>query len=133
VRELRLRDESARLKRLVAHLTLDRHVLQEVDSRSLENPQAPRYRPMDPRMLPVVYPPLLQVELSRKGYVVLPLPSARRQSLATTDARARHCQPRFSYKRPHILLTREGWVSECFDQSHLSAGEMLVILYVSAI
>jgi putative transposase len=31
VRELRqLRDENARLKRLVADLTLDRHVLQEV-------------------------------------------------------------------------------------------------------
>jgi len=36
VRELRqLRDENARLKRLVADLTLDRHVLQEVIKRKI--------------------------------------------------------------------------------------------------
>jgi len=48
VRELRqLRDENARLKRLVADLTLDRHVLQEViKKKGSSNPQTPGYRTM---------------------------------------------------------------------------------------
>ena len=42
VRELRqLRDENARLKRLVADLTLDRHVLQEVIKKRSSHTQAP--------------------------------------------------------------------------------------------
>lgn len=40
VRELRqLRDENARLKRLVADLTLDRHVLQEVIKKMYDPPR----------------------------------------------------------------------------------------------
>ena len=48
VRELRqLRDENARLKRLVADLTLDRHVLQEVIKKRSSDPQTPGHRTMD--------------------------------------------------------------------------------------
>ena len=49
VRELRqLRDENARLKRLVADLTLDRHVLQEVIKKRSSHPPASGYRSVDP-------------------------------------------------------------------------------------
>jgi putative transposase len=49
VRELRqLRDENARLKRLVADLTLDRHVLQEVIKKRSDLHPTPGYRSMAP-------------------------------------------------------------------------------------
>lgn len=63
VRELRqLRDENARLKRLVADLTLDRHVLQEVIKKRSGDGQAPRYRTMDTRLLSVERAQVMQAE-----------------------------------------------------------------------
>lgn len=49
LRELRqLRDENTRLKRLVADLTLDRHILQEVLKKRPEAGTAARACPVDP-------------------------------------------------------------------------------------
>ena len=80
VRELRqLRDENARLKRLVADLTLDRHVLQEVIKKRSEDRQATGDRTVDPRMLPDQHTALLHAELSAHCYPVLPVPGARQQ------------------------------------------------------
>lgn len=46
--ELRqLRDENSKLKRLVADLTLDRHVLQEIVKKSSERRAAPGARPVE--------------------------------------------------------------------------------------
>lgn len=74
VRELRqLRDENARLKRLVADLTLDRHVLQEVIKKRSERRQAPGYRPMDTRLLSIEYPPVMCAPLAEERDVVLPV------------------------------------------------------------
>jgi putative transposase len=77
VRELRqLRDENARLKRLVADLTLDRHVLQEVKKRS-SHAQTPGYRTMDTRLLPAEGTQGLQAQLPAQRHVVLRLAGSR--------------------------------------------------------
>ena len=57
VRELRqLRDENARLQRLVADLTLDRHVLQEVIKKRSSHAQTPGHRTMDVNRHPELVP-----------------------------------------------------------------------------
>jgi putative transposase len=68
VRELRqLRDENARLKRLVADLTLDRHVLQEVIIKRSSDPQTPGRRTMRTGLLPTEHTKVLQARLSEIG------------------------------------------------------------------
>jgi len=53
LRELRqLRDENARLKRLVADLTLDKHILGEVVRKNSEASAPPRTGPVDSRAFP---------------------------------------------------------------------------------
>ena len=53
LRELRqLRDENARLKRLVADLTLDKHILGEVVQKNSEASAPPRTGPVDSRLFP---------------------------------------------------------------------------------
>ncbi|MEO7405250.1 MAG: transposase, partial [Burkholderiales bacterium] len=52
IRELRqLKEENARLKSLVADLTLDRHVLQEVIKKRSSRPARTRHRAVDSRLL----------------------------------------------------------------------------------
>ncbi len=64
VRELRqLRDENARLKRLVADLTLDRHVLQEVIKKRSSHAQTSGHSTMDTGLLPAERAQVLQAEL----------------------------------------------------------------------
>ena len=46
-----LEEENARLKRVVADLTLDRHILQEVLRKKFEAGAPPRARALDPRAL----------------------------------------------------------------------------------
>ena len=87
VRELRqLRDENARLKRLVADLTLDRHILQEVCRKSLKKRSdglsTKRHRPMDPRLLQVERTAFLQTDRPARCDVVLPLAGSRRKCAA---------------------------------------------------
>jgi putative transposase len=89
VRELRqLRDENARLKRLVADLTLDRHVLQEViKKKRSSHAQTPGHRTMDTRLLSAERTLRLRAELPAERHVVLPLASTRQQRSATAAAR----------------------------------------------
>ena len=88
VRELRqLRDENARLKHLVADLTLDRHILQEVIKKRSSNTQTPGYRTMGTRLFSAEHTPGLRLELPAQCHVVLPLAGSRQQRPAATDAR----------------------------------------------
>ena len=88
VRELRqLRDENARLKRLVADLTLDRHVLQEVIKKRSSNAQTPRYRTMDTGLLSTQCAPGLCPELSAERHLVLPLTGPRQRARQRSVAR----------------------------------------------
>jgi len=71
VRELRqLRDENARLKRLVADLTLDRHVLQEVIKKRSSHAQTPGHRTMDTGLLSAERTSILRPELPQERDVV---------------------------------------------------------------
>ena len=84
VRELRqLRDENARLKRLVADLTLDRHILQEVVKKRSGHGQASRPRSMDTGLFPAQRPPVVLADPSQERDPVLPFASARQQRSAT--------------------------------------------------
>jgi hypothetical protein len=84
IRELRqLRDENARLKRLVADLTLDRHILQEVVKKRSDHIQASGHRSMDTGLLPAQRPPIVLADSSQERHLVLPLASARQQRSAT--------------------------------------------------
>jgi hypothetical protein len=68
VRELRqLRDENTRLKRWVADLKLDRHVLQELIIKRSSDPQTPGHRTMDTGLLPTEHTKVLQARLSEIG------------------------------------------------------------------
>jgi putative transposase len=89
VRELRqLRDENARLKRLVADLTLDRHVLQEVIKKRSNDVQTPGHRAMDTGLLPAERTPCVRAELFAERHVVLPLSGPRQQRPAAADSGA---------------------------------------------
>jgi putative transposase len=78
VRELRqLRDENARLKRLAAVLTLDRHVLQEVVKKRSDGLSTKRHRPMDPGLLQVERTAFLQTDRPARCDVALPLAGSR--------------------------------------------------------
>ena len=110
VRELRqLRDENARLKRLVADLTLDRHVLQEVIKKNLATPRR--------RDIARWIRDCFQLSV-RRSCALSCLRNAtwyyRSQARDSSVLRQRlrelaTARPRFGYERLHILLTREGW------------------------
>jgi putative transposase len=77
VRELRqLRDENARLKRLVVDLTLDRHILQEVVKKRSDHGQASRHRSMDTGLLSAQRPPVVLADSSQERDLVLLLAGA---------------------------------------------------------
>ncbi len=76
LRKLRqLEDENARLKRVVADLTLDRHILQEVIKKRSEAGPTPRDCHVDPRTLPGESPAGLPAGGAAAGNLVLPQPS----------------------------------------------------------
>ena len=90
VREFRqLRDANARLKRLVADLTLDRHVLQEVIKKRFSHRSTPRHRQVVSRVLSPQHPSLLRTQLPSQRDVVLPVASEGQQCAAAVDTRAR--------------------------------------------
>ena len=111
LRELRqLRDENSQLKRLVADLTLDRHVLQEMSKKRSSAAQTPGHRPVDTGLF----------ELSvRRSCRLLQLRNAtwyyRSQARDSSAICVSGCanwhvlRPRFGYERLHVLLRREGW------------------------
>ena len=118
VREPRqLRDENARLKRLVADLTLDRHVLQEVNKKKRSShTQTPGYRTMDTGLLPAERTPSLQIELHEERHVVLPLAGTRQRRSAATTALAGHGQAAIRLRAPAHSADRGAgrWVATEF-------------------
>ena len=113
VRELRqLRDENARLKRLVADLTLDRHVLQEVIKKRSSHAQTPRYRTMDTRLLPAECPQGLQAELPAHRHVVLPLAGSRQQRAAAAHPGPCGIKAAVRVRTPAHLAEAGGLASE---------------------
>ena len=110
VRELRqLRDENARLKRLVADLTLDRHVLQEVIRERASHAQTARHSPMDTGLPSAESATRLPAELPAQRHLALPPPSPRQQRLATAAARTGDGQAAIRLRTAAHLLTRESW------------------------
>ena len=109
VRELRqLRDENARLKRLVADLTLDRHVLQEVIKKDLATPRR--------RDIARWIRDCFQLSV-RRACALSCLRNAtwyyRSQARDSSVLRQRirelaTARPRFGYERLHILLDPGG-------------------------
>ena len=90
IRELRqLRDENARLKRLVADLTLDKHILGKSSEKNSEASAPSRAGPVDSRALSGGGPAILPPGALLTCRVVRPEPSARSVSLAAEDPRAR--------------------------------------------
>lgn len=70
LRQLRqLRDENARLKRLVADLTLDRHILQEVLKKRAKAGTTTRARSVDPRAISGEQEALVPAEPAAAGMV----------------------------------------------------------------
>ncbi|MBX9607155.1 MAG: IS3 family transposase, partial [Gammaproteobacteria bacterium] len=111
LREIRqLRDENARLKRLVADLTLDKHILSEVlQKKSL--------KPARRRQLVAWIQETFQVSTVRSCRLAQFTRAAwYRQSTAQDQTplamRIRdlaHARPRLGYQRIAVLLRREGW------------------------
>jgi putative transposase len=77
VRELRqMREENSRLKRLVADLTLDKQILQEVIRKKAEASSSTGAGAMDPRPLPGQLPARLCAGRHLSQHLVLPITGA---------------------------------------------------------
>ncbi len=103
------RAENARLKRLVAELTLDKYILGEVVRKSSEASGQTRAGRVDPGALRVE-----RTQGDRAGAVfpwrVVCQSQARDQSALRLRIREiAHARPRFRYRRIHVMLRREGW------------------------
>lgn len=86
VRELRqMREENARLKRLVADLTLDKQILQEVIRKKSETSSQAGAGSVGARPLPGELPARVCARPHLSEYLVLQIPSARRRGLAHAD------------------------------------------------
>ena len=113
IRELRqLRDENARLKRLVADLTLDKHILGEVIAKKNGSEARPASRAgglwIKERFQLATVRACRLARFSRAGFY--------RRSTAKDQSALRlrireiaHAWPRFGYQRIHVMLRREGW------------------------
>ena len=112
VRELRqLRDENAWLKRLVADLTLDRHMLQEVIKERSSHAQTPGHRTMDTGLLSAERTPRLRVELSAQRHVVLPLLARNSSVLQQRIRELATARPRFTNAQVRRRWPSRGSVS----------------------
>ncbi|MEQ4617140.1 MAG: IS3 family transposase, partial [Corticimicrobacter sp.] len=108
-RQRQLEEENARLKRVVADLTLDKHILQDVIRKSL----TPTRRREVVQWILDVY----QVSVQRACRLgQFSSGSWYRKSRARDQSALRMrirdiamSRPRFGYERIHILLRREGW------------------------
>lgn len=87
--ELRvLQDKNQRLKRLVADLTLDKHILQEVVAKKSKACASPRDRAVDLRDLCGDEIAIMQADPFSSLGVLLPRATARRHTAATAAPRA---------------------------------------------
>jgi putative transposase len=85
----RLQDENARLKRLVADLTLDRHILQEVLKKRPEAGTATRDCAVDPRAIQGQQEAFVSAVAAAPGDVLLPLSGKGSDRAAHAHPRAR--------------------------------------------
>jgi|SRR5579862_3567125 len=111
IRELRqLRDENARLKRVVADLTLGKHILSEVVRKNSKAGTPARAGALDPCPLS-----------DRRGSGVSASGALESRSVHAQRARDQsvlrlrirdiaHQRPRFGYQRIHVMPRREGWL-----------------------
>jgi len=107
VRELRqLRDENARLKRLVADLTLDGTCCRKSLKKRSSHAQTPDIARWIRDCFQLSVRRTCALSCLRKRHVVLPLPSQRQQRLATTAARTGNGQAAIRIRAAAYLLTR---------------------------
>ena len=101
LRRLRqLEDENARLKRLVADLTLDKHMLTEALRKKAEADTPPRAGRLVPGDLPVELRAGVSAGAVQSGGVVSAEPSATiRRALRLRIRELAHARPRFGYLR----------------------------------
>jgi putative transposase len=91
VRELRqLRDENVRVKRLVADLTPDRHILQEVVKKRFSSRSSTRHCTMGSGLLSTKRAASVPTDRAPTGDLVLPVSSARSERAAPEDSRVGH-------------------------------------------
>ena len=112
IRELcQLRDENARLKRLVADLTLDKHILGEVIQKKALKPARRRVLAgwIKGRFQASTVRACALARFSRAAFYRRSL--AKDQSVLRLRIRElAHARPRSGYQRIHVLLRREGWL-----------------------
>jgi hypothetical protein len=90
LRQLRqLADENARLKRLVADLTLDRHILQEVIKKRPEAGTTTRDCALDPRSVPGQQEAFVPAGIAASIDVLLPFAGEGSNGAAHAHPRAR--------------------------------------------
>jgi putative transposase len=90
LRQMRqLQDENARLKRLVADLTLDRHTLQEAIKKRPEAGTTTRDRAVDPRAVPGQHEAFVSAGVAAPIDVLLPLAGKGSNGAAPAHPRAR--------------------------------------------
>ena len=101
LRQMRqLQDENARLKRLVADLTLDRHILQEVLKKRPEAGTTTRDCVLDPRAVPSQQEAIVSAGAAAPIDVLLPFAGKRSNGTAHAYSRARP-QPASVWLRAH--------------------------------
>jgi hypothetical protein len=109
VRELRqMREENARLKRLVVDLTLDKQILQEVIRKKSETSSQTGADPVGARPLSGEWSACALARICPNTWLY----KTRARDAAALRMRIREiaqARPRFGYVRIWILLRREGW------------------------
>lgn len=119
-----LTEENARLKRIVAHLTLDKQILQEVIKKSSEASSAQGAGAMDPRALHDQQAPQLRAGSGSAGHLVLPQPGTRPVSLAHGNQGNRDEPPALS-GRSHGLEHSQGANVQAEGSIHLVSEFLL--------
>ena len=110
LRELRqLRDENARLKRLVADLTLDKQILTDAVKKSFEAGETPGTGALDGRPLSGQRTESLRVRVVFPCRLVPEEPGSDQAALRRRIREIAHSRLRFGYLRIHVMLRREGW------------------------
>jgi putative transposase len=113
VRELKqLRDENVKLKRLVADLSLDKAMLQDVLQKNSEARQEARSGEVLDGQIRSERQEGLSVRTAVPVGVLLPeprRPADGAQAAYARDIEISHARVRFGYRRIHMLLKREGW------------------------
>ena len=119
VRELRqLRDENARLKRLVADLTLDRHILQEVVKKRFSSRSSTRHCTIGTGLLSTERTAIVSADRATRCDLVLPVSSARSERAAPTDARVGDCKTQIRVRASAYLADPRGLASRA-EQGHV--------------